>query len=108
MSEEVRIIEGTIGKPKNPFTESEAKDCVVQELLKQETGSSCVWKVIARDTNGIIYPLLIKGLSADIGKADLKTAIINQLKLTNKITPVSTTSSKLDEDDNMGIGETLA
>lgn len=109
MSEEIAFkAEGTVRNPKNPFTESEAKNCVLQEISKQETGSSCVWKVFVKDTNGTVYPLLIKGLSADINKADFKTAVINKLTLTNKITPTATSSSIINEDDDMGLGGNLS
>ena len=90
------------------FTESQAKACKITTLEKSITGSDCYWKVTLRDDNDLYYSMGFL-LDKDSDKAAIKAKIVSELQGMKKLSvPVSTTSSFIEEGDDLGIGETLA
>ena len=90
------------------FTESQAQACRIGKIEKRITGSDCFWKVSLYDEDNLFYSMGFL-LDKDSDKVAIKAKIVSELQSMKKLSvPVSSTSSIIEEGDNLGVGETLS
>lgn len=87
------------------MTESEANACKIVMMEKRVKGDNIIWFVAVHDTDNNYYDMGLEDLGSDPTKAEIKTAVLAELKTRGKI-PVKIQEVATEVTDK-GLGETL-